>query len=404
MAEQLDERMKPFLQRLEKLKASDHYFYLQSIAGPTEPRVKVNGRGDMIMLASYSYLGLASHPKIRAAAIEAMERYGVGAGGVRLLAGTTELHRELEERIAEFKNTEAATLFSSGYVTNMSTISSLFGRGDVIIMDKLDHASIIDGCLLSGAQFRTYRHNDMEHLESILKKSQNFNTRLIVADAVFSMDGDIADLPGIVELAKKYDALVMIDEAHSLGVLGASGRGIDEHFGLEDAVDIKMGTLSKAIPSIGGYIAGERRIIDYLQHNARAFIFSASLPPASVAVALTALEIIQEEPWRLVNLRRNTDLFREGLRKLGFDTMQSTTPIIPVLIGKEWKSLELTRLLFEEGVFVCPILYPAVPKNTDRLRTHVMATHSETDLKEALDAFRRAGEALGLIRTHSLDP
>ncbi|GFP24465.1 glycine C-acetyltransferase, partial [Candidatus Hakubella thermalkaliphila] len=185
--------------------------------------VKVRGRGDMIRLASYSYLGLASHPKIRATAIEAMERYGVGAGGVRLLAGTTELHRELEERIAEFKNTEAATLFSSGYVTNMSTISSLFGRGDVIIMDKLDHASIIDGCLLSGAQFRTYRHNDMEHLESILKKSQNFNTRLIVADAVFSMDGDIADLPGNVELDKKYEALVMNDEAHSLGVIGASG-------------------------------------------------------------------------------------------------------------------------------------------------------------------------------------
>ncbi len=382
-------KIKEFKERLYKAKSSNRYFYLQRIDSATGPRVKINGQ-EMIMLASYSYLGLINHPKIKEASIKAIEKYGAGAGGVRLLAGTTKLHKELENKLAEFKDADDAVIFSSGYVTNLATISSLYGTGDVVIIDKLDHASIVDGCFLSGAHFRTYRHNDMEHLEKVLIKTADYKNKLIIADAVFSMDGDICNLPEITRLADKYDAAVMIDEAHSVGVLGEYGRGVESHFGIGDVVDLKMGTLNKSIPGVGGYIASQKEVVDFLKHNARAFVFSASLPPSVIAAALAALEVMEEEEWRFQRLEENCQQLREGLKEMEYDTLLSETPIIPVLIGSDEETLELTKFLFDNKIFASPILFPAIPKNTSRIRTHVMATHTSEDIDYVLDVFKKA--------------
>ncbi len=396
MGTSLEDRIKELQQRVNQMKKEQNYFYLKSIDGASSSRVTIDGR-EMIMFASYNYLGLITHPRIKKAAIEAIEKYGTGAAGVRLLAGTTKIHEQLEAKIAEFKGAEDAVTYSSGYVTNLAAITTLCQRGDLVIIDKLDHASIIDGCLLSGATHKSYLHNDMESLERILASAEHYSNKLIVVDAVYSMDGDVSNLPEISRLAKKYNAKVMVDEAHSIGVLGKTGHGIEEYYNLRGVVDIHMGTLSKTIPSIGGYLAGDRDLISYLKHNSRPFIFSASLPPVAAATAIACLEVIEDEPERIERLQRNVTQFREGLKAMGYNTMHSVTSIVPILIGEERETLELCRRVNEEGIFICPILFPAVPKGTCRLRAHVLATHTPEDIKLALEIFKRAGEELGLI-------
>lgn len=384
-----------FAQRLKDAKNANRYFYMKEIQGPSRAKIIVEGK-EFINLGSYNYLGISDHPDIMQAAKNAIDKYGSAAGGVRLLAGTTTLHTKLEEKIAEFKKTEAAITYSSGYVANLSSISSLTGPKDIVVMDKLDHASIIDGCMLSGAHFRTYKHNNMKHLERILEKNKDYNIKLIIVDAVFSMDGDIADLPNIIKLAYKYGADVMIDEAHALGVLGETGRGIEEHFNIDGSVDIKMGTLSKTIPSVGGYVAGNKDLIDYLKHISRGFVFSASLPPSAVAAALATLNVMEKETWRYEKLRENTKLFNQGLIEMGYNTMNSETALVPILIGDEERTLELARFVNDNGIYVCPILYPAIPKNTNRIRNHVMATHSIKDINKALDIYYKGGKKIGI--------
>jgi len=396
MAVLLEDRINELLQRVNKMKEEKRYFYLKSIEGASGARVTIDGR-EMLMFASYNYLGLITHPKIKKAAIDAIEKYGTGAAGVRLLAGTTKIHEKLEETIAKFKGAEDAVTYSSGYVTNLAAISTLCGRGDLVIIDKLDHASIIDGCILSGANHRTYLHNNMESLEKILANSGGYVNKLVIVDAVYSMDGDVSNLPEISRLAKKYNAKVMVDEAHSIGVLGKTGHGIEEHFGLKDAVDVHMGTLSKTIPSIGGYLAGDKDLINFLKHNSRPFIFSASLPPVAAATAIACFEVIESEPERILNLQKNVKQFKDGLNSMGYNTMNSTTSIVPILVGEEEDTLKLCQMVNDEGIFICPILFPAIPKDTNRLRAHVLATHTSQDIDKALDIFKKAGEKLGLI-------
>ncbi len=392
----LEQRIRETNDRAKRMQDSNTFFYMRSIEGASGARTTIDGR-EMIMFASYNYLGLISHPKIKEAAKKAIDEYGTGAAGVRLLAGTTKAHEELEEKIAHFKGTEDAVTYSSGYVTNLAAITTLSQRGDLVIMDKLDHASIIDGCLLSGANHRSFLHNNMESLEKILAQSDHYQNKLIVVDAVYSMDGDIANLPEISRLARKYEAKLMVDEAHSIGVIGKTGHGIEEHFGLRNAVDIHMGTLSKTIPSVGGYLAGKKDVINFLKLTSRPFIFSASLPPVAVITAKACFEVIEEEPDLVNRLQKNILQFRKGLEKLGFNTGNSQTAIIPIMIGDEKRTLQLCKRVNEEGVFICPILFPAVPKNTDRLRAHVLATHTPEDITQALDIFKNAGQSLGII-------
>jgi len=392
----LEQRIKETNERASRMRENKTFFYLKSIEGSSGPRVHIDGR-EMIMFASYNYLGLISHPRVKEAAKRAIDEYGTGAAGVRLLAGTTKAHEELEEKIAQFKKTEDAITYSSGYVTNLAAITTLCQRGDLVIMDKLDHASIIDGCMLSGANHRSFLHNNMESLENILAQAEHYQNKLIVVDAVYSMDGDIANLPELSRLAKKYNAKLMVDEAHSIGVIGETGHGIEEHFGLENSVDIYMGTLSKTIPSIGGYLAGDKDLISFLKLSSRPFIFSASLPPVAVVTAKTCFEVMESEPELVKQLQRNIKHFREGLKKLGYDTGQSQTAIVPIMVGEEEKTLQLCRIVNEEGVFICPILFPAVPKGTNRLRAHVLATHTPEDIEKALHIFEQAGKSLGII-------
>ena len=396
----IDARIAEFVQRRAALKAADRYFYLQPTVGPVNNRVRMADGREMIMLASYSYLGLIGHPRIDRAAVDAVEVYGTGAGGVRLLTGTSDLHERLEARIAAFTKREDACVYSSGYVTNVAIITGLTGPGDLILMDKLDHASIVDGALLSGAKWRTYRHNDMAHLEKLMRQARtdgSASTILVVADSVFSMDGDVMDLPTTKALCERYGARLMVDEAHSIGSLGATGHGIEEHFDMVGSIDLKMGTLSKSIPSVGGYLAGQADMIDYQRHMSRPFIFSAALPPASTAAALEAFDVIEEEPWRVAELHRIQDVYTRGLQAQGWNTMDSTTCVVPVLVGDEAKTMDLTRMLFDRGVFVCPIVHPAVPRGSDRLRTCLMATHTDEDIAVVLAAFAESGKALGLI-------
>lgn len=396
----IEARLEEYRRRRDAMKGANRYFYLQPTVGPVNHRVTMADGREMIMLASYSYLGLIGHPRIDAAAAAAVEEYGTGAGGVRLLTGTNDLHERLEARIAEFTKREDACVYSSGYVTNVAIITGLTGPGDLILMDKLDHASIVDGALLSGAKWRTYHHNDMDHLEKLLRKAREedeANTILVVADSVFSMDGDVMDLPATKGLCERYGARLMVDEAHSIGSLGETGHGIEEHFDMIGSIDLKMGTLSKSVPSIGGYLAGSRDIVDYQRHFSRPFIFSAALPPASTAAAIEAFDVIEDEPWRVHQLHRVQQAYTAGLRAQGWDTMESTTCVVPVLVRDEGLTMDLTRMLFDRGVFVCPIVHPAVPKGSDRLRTCLMATHTDEDIAQVLGAFEESGKALGLI-------
>ncbi len=394
--DRIQSKIAAFAERLKQAQEANLYFYLKSIERLDGAYAYVHGRR-MLMLASYSYLGLIGHPKIVAAAQKAARDYGTGTHGVRILAGSTPVHDQLEEEIASFKKAEAAIAYSSGYVTNLSTISTLLGRNDTVICDKLDHASIVDGCLLSGARFLRFGHNDLLSLEDQLERTKNEDGgKLVVVDAVFSMDGDVTPLPDILELCSRYKAWLMVDEAHSLGVLGPTGRGIEEHFSLPGTIPIQMGTLSKTIPAAGGYIAGEKDLIDFLKHNARAFVFSAALPPPIAAAARAALQVIRDEPWRVDRVQANMRFFKEGLEDMGFSTLNSETPIVPILIGEEEPTLCLTRLLQDEGLFVLPVLPPAVPPLTARLRTTVTAAHSQEDIEKALEIISKAKKSISL--------
>jgi len=392
----IQKRIAEINQRVADLQESSLYFYLQPVDSMDGAWISSNGRR-MLNLASYSYLGLLGHPYIEEAAQEATSRYGTGTHGVRILAGSLPIHEQLEQTIARFKNAEDAIVYSSGYVTNLATIPSLVGRNDVVIADKLNHASIVDGCLLSGAEFLRFRHNDMADLERRLQQVGHDCGKLVVVDAVFSMDGDIIDLPEVSRLCRQYDALLMVDEAHSLGVLGETGHGIEDHFGLGNVVDIKMGTLSKTIPSVGGYVAGSRELITYLKHTARAFVFSAALPPAQTAAAQASFEVIETEGERVETLRRNVDLFLGGLQERGFDTLNSETPIVPIICGSDERAYQVARLCQEEDVFVLPVVSPAVPPGLARLRANVTAAHSEADIEHALDVLVRAGTQMEII-------
>jgi len=391
-------RIKAITDRLSSLQENGLYFYNQPVQEILPGmKVMVNGR-EMGMYASYSYLGLVGHPRINEAAKRAVEKYGTGTHGVRSLAGTLTIHSELEETISNFKHAEAAITFSSGYSTNLTVVSTLMGRGDYVFSDKLNHASIVDGCLMSGAEFRRFRHNDMEHLEGLLRNAPADVSKLVIADSVFSMDGDIIDLPGVVALCRKYNAWLMIDEAHSVGVLGEKGTGIEEHFDMYDSIDIKMGTLSKTIPSVGGYIAAKQEIIHYLRHASRAYIFSAALPPAQAAAANEAFKVILDEPERLEKLNVNTKLFINGLKSMGFDTLLTETAIVPVLCGDDMTAFAMTRESQLNDVFVLPVVSPAVPEGLARLRATVTAGHDPGEIERAMDVIGEAGKKLGLIK------
>ena len=393
----IQSRISAMHQRVQGLRDADMYFYnmpVSELKGSSE--VVISGR-TMLMLASYGYLGLLGHPRINKAANDAIEKYGSGTHGVRVLAGTLDIHLELEQTIADFKNSEDAVTFSSGYVTNLAAISTIVGRRDIVLCDKYNHASIVDGCLLSGAELKRFRHNDMDHLEDLLKRYSDRSTKLVIADAVFSMDGDIIDLPAVVELCRKYGAWLMMDEAHSVGVLGKTGRGIEEHFGMPDCIDVKMGTLSKTIPSIGGYIAGSSGLVNLLKHAARGFVFSAAIPPAQAAAAKAAFEVIVDEPDRIERIQQNARIFIDGLQKLGFDTMSSETAIVPVLCGTDEKAYELVRLCQSQDIFVLPVVSPAVPEGLSRLRATVTAGHSKSQIEHALYVLEVAGKQAGLI-------
>ena len=377
------------------LKKSGNYFFFRKLESPQDSEVIINGKR-VIMIGSNNYLGLTNHPRVKEAGIQAIEKYGTGCAGSRFLNGTLEIHEELEEKLARFFRKEAALVFATGYQTNLGAISALVGRNDVAILDKYDHASIIDGCRLSFGHVKKFRHNDMKDLERVLEGSKG-KGKLIIVDGIFSMEGDIADLPNIVKLAKAHGARVMVDDAHAVGVLGEGGRGTAEHFGLENEVDLIMGTYSKSLAAIGGFVAGSIEVIDFVKHVGRSMIFSASLPPALVASVSTAIDIIEEQPQLRVQLWKNTQKMLHGYKTLGYDTGTSETPIIPIIIGDSMKVYEMCKLLFENGVFVNAVVSPAVPPGRELLRTSYMATHTDEQLDKVLHAFQRVGKQLGLI-------
>lgn len=351
----------------------------------------------LIMCGSNNYLGLTTHPKVREAAIEAIRKYGTSNTGSRFLNGTLRLHKELEEELADFVGKEAALVFSTGYQTNLGTIQGIIGRNDTVILDRDDHASIVDGAVLSQGRILRFRHNDMADLERVLQKADPEHGRLVVVDGVYSMGGDIAPLPELVRLCRQYGARLMVDDAHSMGVLGPQGNGTAAHFGLTDEVDLIMSTFSKSFASLGGFIAGDADVIHYIQHFGRSMIFSASIPPANVAAARAALQIMKEEPERRERLWQITRRMKRELSAMGWDTGNSETPIIPIIVGDNMKTIFLWKRLFEEGVFVNPVLPPAVPPNKSLLRTSYMATHTDAQLDQVLETFHKVGRELGLI-------
>jgi glycine C-acetyltransferase len=361
-------------------------------------RITVNGR-QVINLSSNNYLGLANHPILKEAASRAVEQWGAGAGAVRTIIGTMSLHEQLERRLAEFKHVEASIVFQSGFTANAGTIPTITTKEDVIISDELNHASIIDGCRLTGLpseQRPVYRHKDMNSLEEVLQKSQNYRKRLIITDGVFSMDGDIAPLPEIIALAERYDAAVMVDDAHGSGVLGG-GRGTAFHFNVHQRIDIQLGTLSKAVGVMGGYIAGSMALRDWLTQRARPFLFSTAHPPAVVAACIAALDLMESDPSLTQRLWENTWFWQEGLRNLGFNLGPTETPITPIMVGDEKKTQELQRGLFDEGVLALAVVFPTVARGKARVRTMPNASHEKSDLEEALSAVEKVGKRLRLI-------
>jgi glycine C-acetyltransferase len=393
---QTGSKMRFLHEEIEQLKQQGLYRPLRVISSPNAAIFTVDGK-DVINLSSNNYLGLTTHPKLIDAAIEATRHYGVGSGAVRQIAGTMDLHQELERRLAEFKHTEASLTFQSGFTANVGVLQSLLKEEDVVISDQLNHASIIDGIRLTRAARKIYPHKDMGGLETALKETQDARVRLVVTDGVFSMDGDIAPLPDIVALAERYNAIVMVDDAHASGVLGKNGRGTVNHFGLDGRVQIQIGTLSKAIGAVGGYVAGEQVLRDYLIHTARPFLFSTSHPPSVVASCIAAIDVLEHEPEIIDRLWENTRFFKESLTGLGFDTGKSETPITPVIVGEASKANELSDRLFERGVFAQGIGFPVVPRGQARLRTMVSAMHTREQLQQALDALADTGRELGII-------
>ena len=371
------------------------YPYFRVIESAQEPVIVVGGK-KMIMIGSNNYLGLTNHPRVKEAAIKAIKKYGTGCAGSRFLNGNLNLHEELETKLAAFFRQEAALVFSTGFQTNLGTLSALIGKDDVGFIDKYDHASIIDGCRLSFGEIKKFRHNDLNSLERMMKDSGN-RRKLVVVDGVFSMEGDIAPLPGLVKLAEKYKAGVMVDDAHGVGVLGKTGRGTAEHFDLEKEVDLIMGTYSKSLASIGGFIAGRAKVIDYIKHHARALIFSASLPAASVASVSTALDIINEEPERRERLWKNTLKMLNGFKEMGYNVGPSETPIIPIILGENEKVFQAWKLLHEARIFANAVVSPAVPQGKALIRTSYMATHTDEQLDKVLDVFRKIGRKLHFI-------
>jgi 8-amino-7-oxononanoate synthase len=380
----------------KEAKAAGLYPYFIPLSGSEGTEVTV-GDHRLIMIGSNNYLGLTTHPKVREAAIEATQEHGTSCTGSRFLNGTLEQHLELEQRLAEFMGTEAALVFSTGYQTNVGTISSLVCRGDFVVTDKDDHASIVDGCRLSFGETRRFRHNDMAHLERVLSRLPQDTGTLVVVDGVFSMGGDIAPLPEIVPICQKYGARLMVDDAHSVGVLG-QGRGTAAHFGLTDQVDLTMGTFSKSFASLGGFIAGAADVVHFIQHNARSLIFSASMPPATVAAVLAALEVMQEEPERIARINEIGGRMRAGYRELGFNVGNSETPIIPIIIGDNMATFAAWKALYEAGIYTNAVISPAVPPELALLRTSYMATHTDEQLDRILKTLAQVGRAVGLIQ------
>jgi len=384
---------------LEDLKAKHLYTKLRILDGEQKPVCSVDGR-EVINLASNNYLGLTTNPKLRRAAIEATRKYGVGSGAVRSIAGTMRIHMDLEEQIARFKNTEACVVFQSGFAANAGTVSAILGKDDVIISDELNHASIIDGSRLSKATIKVFKHKDLSDCERILKETENWNgKKLLVTDGVFSMDGDIADLPGLCSLAEKYNCITMVDDAHASGVIGRNGRGTVDHLNCHGRVDVQVGTLSKAIGVLGGYVCGSRELIDFLYHRARPFIFSTSHPPSVVASCQASFELLDSDVGAklIKKLWANTKFFKRNLKKLGFKTGPSETPITPILVGEAAKAFEFGKQLFEEGLFAPAIGYPTVAEGKARLRTIITATHKRADLERALEILERVGRRLAII-------
>ncbi len=384
--------------QLQSLKDQHLYKVPKILQSPAGGRVKMNGK-EVINLSSNNYLGLANHPKVKEAALAAIEKWGVGAGAVRWIGGTMTVHDELEARLAKFKHTEAVLVFTGGFTANSGCIPAVVTDKDVIISDELNHASIIDGVRLSSAKYKksegyVYGHKDMGHLEEILTRTQSFEKRLIITDGVFSMDGDIAPLPKIVELAEKFNAMVMLDDAHASGVLGKCGAGTTSHFDLYGRVDIQLGTLSKALGVIGGYIAGTALLKDWLINRGRPYLFSTAHPPMVAAALIAALDVMESDPEPMQRLWDNTRWWKDNLTKAGFDTMGSETPITPVYVGDEAAAQEMERLLWEEGVYALAIVYPTVAKGKARLRTMPSAAHTQEDLAEALSAFCRVRDRL----------
>jgi 8-amino-7-oxononanoate synthase len=382
--------------RAREIQAAGLYPYFKPISQSEDTVVMIEGT-PRIMMGSNNYLGLTHHPEVLAAAKAALERYGSGCTGSRFLNGTLDLHEQLEAELAEFFNKEAALVFSTGYQANLGLISGLVGRGDVVFLDKLDHASIVDGAKLSHGETIRFNHGDLAGLERRLQAVPSSTGMMIIVDGVFSMEGDIADVPALLKLAQTYGAALALDDAHAVGVLGPNGDGTAAHFGLVEEVDLIVGTFSKSLASIGGFVAGSETVIHYLRHHSRPLIFTAALPPSNTAGVLEALHIMQREPWRRDQLWANTRMLQEGMRSLGFDIGPSETPIVPVLIGPLERTFLFWRKLFDAGVFTNPVVPPAVPPSQCRLRTSLMATHTPQQIEQALETFARLGTELGVI-------
>lgn len=372
------------------------YTYFRMIESAQDPVVTMDGK-QVIMLGSNNYLGLTNNPEIKEAAAKALAKYGTGTAGSRFLNGTLDIHVELEDRLAEFMNREAALTFSTGFQVNLGVISSLIDRKDVVILDNLDHACILDGARLSFGRVLKYKHNDMDSLEERLRSVGPDKAPMIVVDGVFSMEGDVADLPSIVELKRRFGARLMVDDAHGIGVMGEHGRGTAEHFGVEGDADLVMGTFSKSLASVGGFVVGDRSVIDWVKHQARSLMFSASPPPASVATVIKALEIIAREPERRERLWDHTRYMKHEFANLGFDTGDSASPVLPLVVGEDLTALKMTVRLQEEGVFANSVIKPAVPPNRALIRTSFMATHTRDHLDRSLEAFAKVGRELGVI-------
>jgi glycine C-acetyltransferase len=381
---------------LEELRRKGVFRSLRDLQSPQEARAVFDGR-EVINLSSNNYLGLTTHPKVINAAVEATEKWGAGSGSVRTIAGTMDLHEELERKLADFKHTEAALVFQSGFTSNSGIIPVVVEEGDVILSDELNHASIIDGIRLTKAARNIWKHADMDSLEAALRESQRFRRRLVVTDGVFSMDGDVARLPEIVDLAERYGAMVYVDDAHASGVFGENGRGTVDHFGLHGRVQIQVGTLSKALGSLGGYYAGPQILKDLLIHRARPFLFSTSHPPSVTAACMAAIDVLLEEPGRIERLWDNTRYFKAGLNNLGLNTGVSESPITPVIVGEGRKAMDLSDGLFRAGVFAQGIGYPTVAEGKARVRTIVTSEHTRDDLDQALHAFEQVGKTVGIL-------